>query len=280
MSRQPDLDQLLRDWADHGDDMPPERHVRAALERIETTRQRGATWVSLEERIMRTQPLVSMAAVVFAAAIGLAVWFGLAGRPDVGDPDVTPTAAAPTAIPGAVDTEAFAVPFSMVPPDDWVIVDNPDSVVVQSPLGESVVIFRTEGLFVWGGVDEGYMPWPDDLVAWLDEYPVVTNGAGPGSLAVNFVGETARTVGGVGANVIDARYNFWADREFEGGVTFISPEPDEARTGGIVFGGLGSFPVQFVVVSERGIVIFHETQSSPSLEMFGRLLDSIRFTDN
>jgi hypothetical protein len=211
---------------------------------------------------------------VFAAAIGLAVWFGVAGRPDVGDPDVTPTA-----VPGAVETEAFAVPFSLVPPDDWVLVENLNSMVVRSPGAEAYVVFRTEGASVWGGLDEGYMPWPDDLVAWLDEYPVVTDDAGPGSLAVNLARETARTIDGEAATVIDARYNFWADREFEGSVTFISTEEGDASTDALVFGGGGSFPVQFVVLSERGIVIFHETQSSSSLGMFNRFLDSIRFTD-
>jgi hypothetical protein len=273
MNRQPDIDRLLRAWLDHGDDTPPERYVWAALERIETTPQRGALWVSLEERIMRAQPVASIAVVVAVAVIGFAVWVGAAGGPKVGDPDVSPTP-----IPGAVETDEFAIPFSMVPPDGWVIAESPNSVVVQSPLGESIVIFRTEGASIWGGLEEGYMPWPNDLVAWLEDYPVVMENAGSGSLAVNFAGEADVTVGGAAAQIIDARYNFWADRGFEGSMTFISLGPASAGTDGLVFGGGGSFPVQFVVLSERGIAIFHETQSTSSLATFATFLESIRFT--
>jgi hypothetical protein len=186
----------------------------------------------------------------------------------------------PSAVPGADETEQFFEPFSMVPPNDWEIVDTTDAVVIHPPgaPGARIVVFRTEAATIWGGQEEGYMPWPDDLVAWLEDYPVVTHPAGPGSLDVRFRSDTDITVGGDAAKLIDGSY-FFDDTEFGEGMTFISLGPDSLGINAVVFGGGGPFPVQFVVVGERGIAIYHETQSSASESEFLQLLDSIRFTD-
>jgi hypothetical protein len=276
MNRKTDIDQILRGWLDHGLETPRERDVRAALKQIDTTRQRGARWVWLDERIMRAQPYVSIAAIVAVAAIGLAVWIGMTGAPNVGEPDVTQTP-----LPGAYETKQFFEPFSVVLPNDWEVIDTTNAVVFHPPgaLGERIVIFRAEAATVWGGLDDGYVPWPDDLVAWLEDHPVVTERAGRGSLDVNVRSDTDITVGGEAARLIDASYNFFADRDFAGSMTFISLGLDSPGTNAEVFGRGGPFPLQFVVVAERGIAIFHETQSSASETRFLALLDSIRFSE-
>lgn len=277
MNRQPDIDRLLRSWLDEGDDTPPERHVWAALERVETTRQRGALRVSLEEFIMRTQPYASIAAVVVVAAIGLAIYLSLAGAgPNIGDPEETPR-------PGAVQTEEFGDPVSLVPPDGWVLVEQPNSLVVAPPIGddpieEQIAIFGTEGAAIWGGLEEGLMPWPEDLVAWMADYPVVTEESGPGSLDLTVAGESETTVGGEAARVIDATATFTQFPDaVEAAMNYISAEPANLGTDPFIVDGGG--PVRFVVLDDRGVVItYHASESLYSEATFQEVLDSIRFT--
>ncbi|MGH2445532.1 MAG: hypothetical protein ACRDGD_05780 [Candidatus Limnocylindria bacterium] len=278
MNRQPDIDRLLRSWLDEGDDTPPERYVWAALERIQTTQQRGALWVSLEEFIMRAQPFASIAAIVVVAVIGFAVWFGLGGGPNIGDPDATPTS-----VSSGVETEVFADPFSLVPPDGWVTVESPNSVVVSPPIGtgslqERIVIFRTEEATIWGGLGEGLMPWPEDLAAWLADYPVATEPTGPGSLEVTLASETETTVDGGAASVIAATSAFSADPAAEASMNFISPESANLGTDALIFDGEGQ--VRFVLLTERGVaIVYHATDSAFSEATFQGVLDSLRFLD-
>lgn len=111
MTYQRDFDDVLREWADHGDERLPDRYLQAALRQIETTRQRGAWPAPLEGLIMRLQPAASIltAAAVAILVIGAYIVFGDAnvGRPPPPTPEpsrIITAADLPTIV--LADTEA------------------------------------------------------------------------------------------------------------------------------------------------------------------------------
>lgn len=276
MNRQPDIDQLLRGWLDEGETTPPERYVWAALERVETTRQRGALLVSLEEFIMRAQPLAAAAVVAIVAVIGLAVYFALAGGPNVGDPDATPTAN-----PGAVETEDFSQPFSVVPPEGWILLDEPNSVAVTplpdgSVLSERISVLATANAGLFGGIEEHGMSWPDDLATWLEDHPAVTDTSGPGSADVTVTETSESTVAGSPAQVIEATTSFTATPGLETSISLIGAEPQNVGTDVLLFDGTGQ--MRFVVLDERDLVIvYHAADELFSEARFQSVLDSLSF---
>ena len=84
------VDDLIREWTDIGEEHLPDRYLQAALAEIETTPQSGAWPAPLEGLIMRIQraaPYVAVAAAVLMAAV---LYLALA-RPPVGD-DASPPA--------------------------------------------------------------------------------------------------------------------------------------------------------------------------------------------
>lgn len=103
MTYQRDFDDLLREWADLGDERLPDRFLEAALREIETTEQRGAWPVPLEGFLMRVQyaaPILGVAAVAIAAFAVYFTFFGpAAGEPG---PSPSPSASARPATPSPV----------------------------------------------------------------------------------------------------------------------------------------------------------------------------------
>ncbi len=84
------VDDLIREWTDIGEEHLPDRYLQAALAEIETTPQRGAWPAPLEGLIMRfqaTAPYLAVAAVVVAAVVLYAAFAG----PPVGVQDASPT---------------------------------------------------------------------------------------------------------------------------------------------------------------------------------------------
>lgn len=99
MSRYGNLDDLMREWVDIGEDRLPLDHLYGALAEIERTRQRGARWALLEEIAMRMQPLavpLAIGALLVAAVGAFAI---VSGTSNSGAPDNTPTARAHVATP-------------------------------------------------------------------------------------------------------------------------------------------------------------------------------------
>lgn len=275
MNDRTDVDQLLRGWLDEGQLTPPEAPVWAALARIETTRQRGALRVSLEERIMRMQPMATIAAVALMAIVGLAIYFGLAGGPNVGDLDPTPA-------PGAVQTEDFSQPMTLTPPDGWVLVEEPSSMVITrlegSVVREQIGAFDLSQAAIWSGVADGHVPFPDDLAAWLESFPEVTEEVGPGSVEITASGATPTTVSGSPATSVDASTRFVADPQLESTLNLVFAESANLGTDALILDGQGR--IRFVIFEERGVLItYHATTQEFSEDRFNGFLDSLRFVD-
>ena len=164
-----ELDDVLREWVDHGDERLPHHNLAAALAEIETTPQRGARPALLEGLLMRLQPaapILGLAAVVIAAVALYAAF----SRGNVGGPDATPT---PTRIDGSYSTSEFAVPFSAelqfaAEPEGWEVVETTTAVTLTPAPGsgyEIIVLDRSATQLVSGGRDEAF---PADAIAALD----------------------------------------------------------------------------------------------------------------
>lgn len=273
MSRNPDIDQLLRDWLDEGEITPPERYVSAALERIETTRQRGTLVVSLEDFFMRAQPFAAAAAVAIVAILGVAAYIALAGGPNVGDPDPTPTPA-----PGAFQTERFGTSLAATAPDGWTVIEERRSIALVPPAedgtsGERISVIDTERAMFVVGSGGASSPWPDDLAAWLERFDLEAE------VAVSLSVEDARevTIRGEPALIVDVATAVQLPEEVGGSATLIYAENFNAQLGTdvLVFDGEGR--IRFVEFPDRNVAVvysasadrFSEARLEAFLESFG-----------
>jgi hypothetical protein len=276
MNRQTDIDRLLRGWLDEGELTPPDGPVWAALERVETTRQRGALRVSLEERVMRMQPLATVAAVAVMAIIGLAIYFNLAGGPNVGDPD-----ASSTPVPGSTRTEDFAHPIAVVPPEGWTLLENQTSVVISrlegNAVAEQIGVVDTSATLIWAGLDDGHVAWPDDLAAWLEDFPVRSDEEGPGSVDIVLDGTSQATVAGEPATVIDATTAFTAEAGLEASINLIVSDVEPFGPDVLVLDGAGR--IRFMVLEDRNLaIVYHARADEFSEARLDAVIDSLRFT--
>jgi hypothetical protein len=105
MTRQHDLDQLLVSWLDDGADVAPERFVRAALEDVERTAQRGAWHAILDAMVMKLKPAAPILGVATVAVAGLALYVAMDG-PNLGTS--TPRTITPGDLPEIILTDANA----------------------------------------------------------------------------------------------------------------------------------------------------------------------------
>ncbi|MGH2394916.1 MAG: hypothetical protein ACRDGH_15740, partial [Candidatus Limnocylindria bacterium] len=166
MNRQLDHDQLIRGWLHDGPETMPDRYMWAALERIETTRQRGALWAPLEDLFMRFHPMAAVIGTTAVLIAGIAVYLALTGAPNIGGPEPSSSASGST-----FESSQFAIPIRVGVPDGWVTYEAREGVVsgppVETRVGERIVIFRTRTAEIFSGTADGLVPWPDDLAAWL-----------------------------------------------------------------------------------------------------------------
>jgi hypothetical protein len=87
---QHDVDDLIREWADIGEEQLPDRYLQAALTEIEKTPQSGAWLAPLKGFIMRFQPIAPYLAVATAVVAAVVLYVAFAGPP-VGNQDASPT---------------------------------------------------------------------------------------------------------------------------------------------------------------------------------------------
>ena len=129
MSRQLDVDQVLRSWLAEGAERAPERHVLSALEHVGSTPQRRrpgpiGTRISTMWSTMNQSPVVWGTALAAAAVVATALAFGSAL---VGDDTPSPTVApepSPTPSAQAAALRTFAPADSGVSfgyPDGWAL---------------------------------------------------------------------------------------------------------------------------------------------------------------
>ena len=98
MNRNSDLDRLLETWLDGGADVAPEQFVWAALDKIETTPQRGVLVTSLEGFLMRLQPAAPLLGLAAVAIAAIALFAALIA-PNVGSTVPSPRAVTRTSSP-------------------------------------------------------------------------------------------------------------------------------------------------------------------------------------
>jgi hypothetical protein len=211
------------------------------------------------------------------AIIGLAVYFSLAGGPNVGDPDVTPTP-----VPGSTRTEDFSHPLAVVPPEGWTLLENQTSVVISrlegTAVAEQIGVLDTTATLIWSGTDAGHVAWPDDLAAWLDDFPVRTEEEGPGSVEITPEGTSRTTVSGHEATVVDTTTSFTATAGLEESINLIVSEVETFGPDVLVLDGQGR--MRFVLLDDRGVaIVYHAPADEFSEGRFEAVLDSLRFTD-
>jgi hypothetical protein len=95
MNRRQEFDDLMRDWADLGDERLETRYLDAALAQIESTPQRGVGWRPLQEILMRLKPVAPILGVVAAVVLAIAAYQLLSDQ-NIGSPSQTPAAPAPS----------------------------------------------------------------------------------------------------------------------------------------------------------------------------------------
>lgn len=276
MSQRLDIDQVLRTWLDENELTPPDAPVWDALERIETTRQRGALWVSLEERIMRMQPIATVAAAVVISVIGLAIYFNMAGEASIGEPGPTATAA-----PGTTRTEDFSHSMILTVPDDWVLVEEASSMAItrlaEGAIMERIIVFESTGAEIWGG--DGHEPFPDDIEAWIDNFPAPTAETGIGSIQLTLVGTAVTSVDGSEATLVDVNTSFTPDPSGETSFNFILNEAANVGTDLLLLEGEGR--IQFVVVEDRGLVIaYYAPADQYDPDTFEQFVASLQFVSD
>lgn len=144
------VDDLIRDWTDIGEEHLPDRYLQAALAEIETTPQRGTVAASLKGMIMRfqtTAPYLAVAAVAVAAVV-LYVSFA---RSPVGVPDASPTPS-PASTEPTVTVIPTATPRPVVPKGTFAI-DTPAGSVPSRTfeyIGQLATSPREDGLVGYG----------------------------------------------------------------------------------------------------------------------------------
>jgi len=109
MNREADIEQTLRRWFDHGADQAPERFVRAALESVERTAQRGSRRMPLEGFLMKLKPAAPFLGVAAILVLIFGAYQLFAGA-NFGEPQptITPQTFTPADLPNIVVTEANA----------------------------------------------------------------------------------------------------------------------------------------------------------------------------
>lgn len=188
MTRQRELDDVLREWVDHGEQRLPPHNLAAALAEIETTAQRGTPSVLLEGFLMKLRPFAVPLAIVAVLVIAVGA-VALASRPPTVGPSPSPSGSAVT--PAAVrmnerlTTGAFAAPLSVdLPsapdPDGWFVSDGSAMITVAAEDGSQdrlVIVDASQAqVLTVDGVAEAV---PEDLIAWLDDQPQLTAGPLP-----------------------------------------------------------------------------------------------------
>jgi hypothetical protein len=183
MTRDRQLDDVLREWVDLGEERLPQHNLAAALAAVETTSQRSAGGALLEGLLMRFRPL----AVPLGIAAVLLLAFGafaLVSRPPSVGPQPTPTLPEATQVDGTLTTSRFAVPLSLSmdaapDPGGWFVTEG-ESVIIIGPTASSagqsqlVILDPAQALIV--DRDGSTSPLPADLVAWLNAQAGISAG--------------------------------------------------------------------------------------------------------
>lgn len=147
---QHNVDDVIREWTDLGEERLPDRYLQAALDEIETTPQRGAWPAPLKGLIMRfqtTAPYLAVAAVVVAAVVlyGAFVWS------PVGGPDASPTP--PLATPESTATASPSPTPRPVAPKGTFAIDAPAGAMPSRTFdytGQLGTSPRQDGLVAYG----------------------------------------------------------------------------------------------------------------------------------
>lgn len=183
MTRHRELDDVLREWVDHGDERLPHHHLAAALAEIETTPQRGARAALLEGLLMKLRPLAIPlgAAAVVLLAIGV---FALVSRPPSVGPQPTPMPPDAIQLDGALTTSRFAVPLSLSmdaapDPGGWFVTEGESAIIIgptASSTGQSQLVILDPAQALVVDSDGSTSPVPADLVAWLNAQAGISAG--------------------------------------------------------------------------------------------------------
>jgi hypothetical protein len=178
MTRHRELDDVLREWVDHGSERLPQHNLAAALAQIEITPQRGARTALLEGLLMRFQTVAAPLAIA-AAVIAAIVIIAAITRPNVGipvstsTPIPTSTLPPPSATLDDYSTSAFATPltFRLGPPPDpdgWLVTDTATLVRISATEEATSRAYILDPAAIRVVEADGApSTLPDDLVGWL-----------------------------------------------------------------------------------------------------------------
>jgi hypothetical protein len=178
MTHRYDIDDVLREWADEGDERMPFHNLQAALAAIETTPQRGARPALLEGILMRIQPFAIPMAVVATLVLAV-VAYALVSRPPSVGPEGSPSPAA-TQVSGELQTATFNVPVTIQlqaapDPDGWYVRETASALTIsptETDGGRLVILDAGNTSMV--DADGAPEPLTDDLVGALNAQAGVT----------------------------------------------------------------------------------------------------------
>ena len=167
-----DMDDVLHEWADEGDERMPSHNLQAALVAIETTPQRGARSALLEGILMRLRPFAVPVAIVATLVLAVAT-FAIVSRPPSVGPESPPSPTA-TQLSGELQTSTFGVPLTIdlsggVDPEGWFVRETESALTISATgaAGERLVLLDGASTSVVSA-DGAAQPMSDDLTGLLD----------------------------------------------------------------------------------------------------------------
>ena len=262
MTNQRDFDDLLREWADHGDEHLPDRYLQAALLEVDSTNQRGAWSASLEGLLMRIQPFAVPLGIAVALVLAIGA-FALVSRPPSIGPDPS---SSPSPDPRHV-TDEFRVRLSLSLAAGFEVRET-DAVlsVFDASQGNAavdrVIIGDARDVVVLG--PDGEEPYPQDIAARMSDQEGVSATA------------TDVTVGGLPGRVIHATITGSSDRQL------LRIGPTDPGASALVMLPAGEHVVRLweleVGAGRRVVVVVHRTAAGFDgwLSRVQPMIDSLR----
>src|SRR3954447_3124701 len=206
-----DPDAILAAWLEEGPTALPEPTRRAIAVTTRTTNQtRRPIWMQLRRPSMNPYARIAVAATVLVLLVGGVLYAFAPTNSGVGSspssPALSTPASSPTSSPASPSaatssassftSKAFKIPIGFTLSDGWSIDTDEQGVVGFQDGDASAAIMSLDSMTVRGATSTApWVPWPDDIHAWLAGRPEFKPTAARASV-----------VGGHPAVIVDADY--------------------------------------------------------------------------
>jgi hypothetical protein len=203
-----DPDAILASWLEEGPTVLPEPTRRAIAVATRTTNQtRRPIWMPLRRPSMNPYARIAVAATVLVVLVGGAMYALSPSNSGVGGPPSSPALSTPATSPSpspatssapasSFTSGVFRIPIAFTLSDGWSIATD-EAGTVGLQLGDAAAaIMSIDAMTVRGATSTApWVPWPDDIHAWLAGRPEFKPGA-----------TRTAVVGGRPAVIVEADY--------------------------------------------------------------------------